>query len=226
VLAQVLVGRGKLDEAERVALQAREIVGPQDHGSRATTRMALGLVRAAQGRDAEAEKLLREAVDAFAQSGLRYAELQALAEARGSWQALRPSVLGRLEHERQYALLTEIHLRDDEVAQALAAVKQASPGSFPYAYAYGGEPLPIRVAQAAERDYPREAIALYSAAAERLIRGHGRDNYAVAARYLARVRDLYQRLGEGAMWDTLITDIRAQNRRLRALKEELDRAGL
>ena len=31
--------------------------------SRATTRMALGIVRAAQGRDEEAEALLREAVD-------------------------------------------------------------------------------------------------------------------------------------------------------------------
>jgi uncharacterized Zn finger protein len=156
----------------------------------------------------------------------RYEELQTLAEDRGSWQALRPDVLRRLERERQYALLTEIHLRDDEVAPALAAVKQASASSFPYASAYSGEPLSIRVAQAAEREYPREAIALYTAAAEQLIRGHGRDNYTVAARYLARVRDLYQRLGEGAAWDTLITNVREQNRRLRALKEELDRAGL
>jgi uncharacterized Zn finger protein len=156
----------------------------------------------------------------------RYEELQALAEERGNWPVLRPGVLRRLERERQYALLTEIHLRDDEVAQALPAVKQASAGSFPYAYAYGGEPLSIRVAQAAERNYPREAIALYTAAAERLIRAQGRGNYAVAARYLARVRDLYQRLGEGAMWDTLISDIREQNRRMRALKEELERAGL
>jgi class 3 adenylate cyclase/tetratricopeptide (TPR) repeat protein len=61
-LAQILVRDGKLDEAERVALEARETVGPQDHGSRATTRMALGLVRAAQGRDEEAEALLRDAV--------------------------------------------------------------------------------------------------------------------------------------------------------------------
>ena len=61
-LAQVLVRLGKIEEAERVALESRETVGPQDHGSRATTRMALGLVRAAQGRDEEAEGLLREAV--------------------------------------------------------------------------------------------------------------------------------------------------------------------
>ena len=61
-LAQVLVQRGKIDEAERYALEARETVGPHDTVSRATTRMALGIVRAAQGRDLEAEELLREAV--------------------------------------------------------------------------------------------------------------------------------------------------------------------
>src|SRR5918995_1952331 len=61
-LAQVLVSLKKIDEAERYALEARETVGPHDTISRATTRMALGIVRAAQGRDEEAETLLREGV--------------------------------------------------------------------------------------------------------------------------------------------------------------------
>jgi tetratricopeptide (TPR) repeat protein len=61
-LAQVLVQRGKIDEAERYALESRETVGPHDTVSRATTRMAMGIVRAAQGNDLEAEELLREAV--------------------------------------------------------------------------------------------------------------------------------------------------------------------
>jgi class 3 adenylate cyclase/tetratricopeptide (TPR) repeat protein len=61
-LAQILVVLKKIDEAERYALEARETVGPHDTISRATTRMALGIIRAAQGRDEEAETLLREAV--------------------------------------------------------------------------------------------------------------------------------------------------------------------
>ena len=65
-LAQVLVARGKIDEAERYALESRETVGPHDTISRSTTRMALGMVRAAQGRDEEAEALLRESVDIVA----------------------------------------------------------------------------------------------------------------------------------------------------------------
>jgi tetratricopeptide (TPR) repeat protein len=63
MLAQVLLEQGKLDEAERVALEARETVGPTDVTSRATTRLALALVRAKQGRGEDAEMLLREAVE-------------------------------------------------------------------------------------------------------------------------------------------------------------------
>ncbi len=62
-LAQVLLEQGRVDEAEQMALEARRTVGPHDQSSRATTRMALGLVRAAQGEVEEAELLLREAVD-------------------------------------------------------------------------------------------------------------------------------------------------------------------
>jgi tetratricopeptide (TPR) repeat protein len=61
-LAQLLVALGRLDEAERYALAALDTVGRHDNMSRGTTRMALGIVYAAQGRDAEAEALLREAL--------------------------------------------------------------------------------------------------------------------------------------------------------------------
>ena len=62
-LAELLLAEGRVDEAERYALAARETVGPQDLTSLATTAMALGKVRAAQGRDEEAEELLGEAVE-------------------------------------------------------------------------------------------------------------------------------------------------------------------
>jgi class 3 adenylate cyclase/tetratricopeptide (TPR) repeat protein len=65
-LAELLVAQGRVDEAERFALAARETVGPQDVTSLSTTTMTLGLVRAAQGRDDEAESLLREGYDMLA----------------------------------------------------------------------------------------------------------------------------------------------------------------
>jgi class 3 adenylate cyclase/tetratricopeptide (TPR) repeat protein len=82
-LAELLLAEGRVDEAERLALAARETVGPHDVTSLATTAMSLGLVRAAQGNDEEAEELLREAYDTISttlhRSGQREA-LEALAQ--------------------------------------------------------------------------------------------------------------------------------------------------
>ena len=80
-LAQVLLDLGKVDEAERYALESRQTVGPRDMHSRSTTRVALGLVRAAQGQDEEAEVLLREALeilDATDYRRYRFEPLEAL----------------------------------------------------------------------------------------------------------------------------------------------------
>jgi class 3 adenylate cyclase/tetratricopeptide (TPR) repeat protein len=78
LLAEILLGNGKIDEAERFALEAIETVGRHDRISVATTTMTLGLVRAAQERDEEAERLLREAQIALAATNFRETELGAL----------------------------------------------------------------------------------------------------------------------------------------------------
>jgi tetratricopeptide (TPR) repeat protein len=77
-LAMVLVEQGSIDEAERYALEARETVGPEDRFSISSTKLGLGVVRAAQRRDAEAEELLLEAVEGFALYELRALEHWAL----------------------------------------------------------------------------------------------------------------------------------------------------
>jgi len=61
LLSQLLLADGRIDEAEKFALAARETVSAEDVTSRATTRLALAQVRAAQGRDDEAETLFQEA---------------------------------------------------------------------------------------------------------------------------------------------------------------------
>jgi uncharacterized Zn finger protein len=73
---------------------------------------------------------------------------------------------------------------------------------------------------------PREAFGLYRSAAEKLISFQGRENYRVAAGYLKKVHALHQRLGEEPQWRALIAGLREEHKRLRALREELDRAGL
>ena len=77
-LAEVYLTLGRIDQAERYALEARESVGPEDKVSNSTTKLSLGLVRAAQGRDAEAEELMREALDEMNRLGMRAVERWAL----------------------------------------------------------------------------------------------------------------------------------------------------
>jgi tetratricopeptide (TPR) repeat protein len=61
-LAEILVEAGEIVRAERHALRGAETVAEDDVFSVASTTMALGVVRDAQGRTAEAGELLVEAV--------------------------------------------------------------------------------------------------------------------------------------------------------------------
>jgi tetratricopeptide (TPR) repeat protein len=97
-LAMVLAEKGELDEAERWALEAREIVGPEDRVSVATTALGLGVVRAAQGRVEEAEQLMRDAIEGFQYYDMRALEHWAL---RYFSEFLRAQ--GRLEEAGAYA---------------------------------------------------------------------------------------------------------------------------
>ncbi|MGZ4393824.1 MAG: ATP-binding protein [Gaiellaceae bacterium] len=109
-LAQVLLEQGRVDEAEPFALAAMETVGPQDVASQASTRMALGLVRAAQRRYDDAEKLLREAVEVIGE--VDYV---------------------KVERECVQALVEFLHERgrDDEAAPYEARLSEVAGGSSP-----------------------------------------------------------------------------------------------
>ncbi len=76
-LAEVLLGEGKVEEAERHALAAHALVSPHDLTSRSSTMTTLGRVRAAQGRDDEAEDLLRDSLAQLANTDYRLLEVAA-----------------------------------------------------------------------------------------------------------------------------------------------------
>jgi hypothetical protein len=152
-----------------------------------------------------------------------YVEVRELAQPLGRWDALRASVLARLREEDQLALLTQVYLADGEIDLALASLAEVLEGSR---WAWHNAGLSIEVAEAAEETRPRESIRLYVAEAQRLIDGRGRGNYHTAAGYLARVRDLYSRLGEGETWRAFIAGLRERECRLPALQDELSKAGL
>ena len=77
-LATTLADVGKVDEAERLALEARENALPGDPGCLVAATTALGAVRAAQGRDGEAEELYRSALALAQESEWQVLEIEPL----------------------------------------------------------------------------------------------------------------------------------------------------
>ncbi len=165
----------------------------------------------------------------------RYQELRDLAKRLDRWETLRPELLAFLQqagNTRHTTLLIEIALDEGDIDRALYLLKgMAKKDSYGYTYNdgygyYSFSDIALQVAKAAEETRPREAIELYRQRAERLIAQRGRQNYQQACTFLAKMRVLYEKLGEDDAWTSYVTALREQNRNLRALKEELANAGL
>jgi tetratricopeptide (TPR) repeat protein len=77
-LAATLADLGKVDEAERLALEARTNASPEDTGCKIFAATALAAVRAVQGRDDEAEELFRSALELTREGGFEAYEVEPL----------------------------------------------------------------------------------------------------------------------------------------------------
>lgn len=77
-LAATLADVGKVDEAERLALEARATASPEDVATQIEATQALAAVRAAQGRDAEAEELFRATIAQARESDFPILEIEPL----------------------------------------------------------------------------------------------------------------------------------------------------
>jgi hypothetical protein len=157
---------------------------------------------------------------------------QIAGQPEGAWTDLRPRLIQTLEQQSRWEALVSIYLDEGEVDHALSALaemERGSEGSFPgYGHSYYSDPgdYRIRVAKAAEEEYPGEAIRLYKRVIQKLIDRRGRENYQQAIGYLDRVRRLYQKQGLELEWQAYMTTLRNSNKSLRALKEELDKRAL
>ncbi|HEV2457202.1 MAG TPA: SWIM zinc finger family protein [Ktedonobacterales bacterium] len=183
--------------------------------------------RAKESGDLDEALALAETIFWRTPSVSGYQEVRALARQVGTWEKVRDGIIAHLTKDGRYALLTELHLLEGQVDEALAALMRVKgPAAGDYYYAYGAFDLAVRVARAAEETRPAEANALYLAEVGKLIAAQGRERYATAAGYLVRVRALYARTGDEAAWQRLIAELRERNKRLRALQDELNKAGL
>jgi class 3 adenylate cyclase len=114
-LAELLLEENRTEEAERLALAAQETVGPHDVTSIASTTTTLGQVRAAQGRDEEAEELLRAA----------WATISATEHRSGQRDALEALAHFLAERGREDEAAELEARREDVLAEAESAAKIA-----------------------------------------------------------------------------------------------------
>lgn len=147
-----------------------------------------------------------------------YRQLRGMARQLGHWDQLHGDMLAFLEQSGRLGLLARIHLEEHDIDRALELVQSGGPAAQ--------TSLAVRVAKAAERSRPLEALEVYRQVAEGLIARRGRDNYAQACRHLRRVRTLIERTGELRDWKSYLERLRSEHRPLRALHDELDAAGL
>jgi uncharacterized Zn finger protein len=211
-LANILVRHGQEARAERLVRERlAETRDPQ---------LPQWLMERAAAREDGAGVLpLAQQVFSLHPGLAEYREVRRVATAARRWKKERAALMSQLEGPRHHALRTEVFLDEDEIDRALAEVKndRVPPD---------GHALALRVAEAAEKERPREAIALYRKHAEGLIGFQGRERYQVACRLLRRVKALDQQLGEEEEWDRTVATLRQKYARQRAFLEELNAAGL
>ena len=240
-LVDRLLTMGQLDEALAEAgragdldlLTLAEIFSAHGHGRRLEPLVAKriettpidGLVmwlkdqHEERGELAEALVLAKQLLEQH--PGLaRYQGVRKLSQRLGIWQASRSELLAEWAAARQYGLLTDIHLDEGEIDLALKSVRQLESVSH-----YAGDRL-IRVAQAASETRPQAAAEIYRKRAEKLIEARGRERYRDACTHLTTMRDLYRQMSQESAWSDFMAELRERHRRLRALQDELSKAGL
>jgi hypothetical protein len=213
-LADLFVSHGQGGLGEQMVRERAEV----STDSRLTAWLK---ARAEHRGDPVAALALAEALFWQQPSPEAYVEMRRLAQELNQWTALRAACLKRLQSEGNWSLLTKIYLLEGEIDRALEALEQAG-----RQWGWGRDTLSLKVAHAAEESRPRDAIRLYLAEVERLIKAQGRGNYAEAASYLLRVRTLHEQMGQQKAWQALIANLREKNHRLRAMQDEFNRTGL
>ncbi len=246
--AFLLVKQGRLDEARRIATEhfgrypglaqrfaetLTEAGHPEEalnfwrdlSRQNASYLPSLAEALESQGQWAEALTIWK---DLLAQKPSRetYRHLKRAAQKLGCWDEERPPLERILTWPIHVAL--EVLLEEGELETALRLFwrqvhQEQAPGWF---WTFNRVTWAERLAQATEQTHPEEALTLYRALAEWAIARRGRENYRDAVAYLKKVRALYRRLGQGDAWKVYIAHLRQTYRRLRALQDELTKAGL
>ncbi|NMC19582.1 MAG: hypothetical protein GYA33_04110 [Thermogutta sp.] len=151
----------------------------------------------------------------------KYQEVRKYAKKLKTWDSLRPEMMSSVPQDS--AELIRIHLDEGEISQAIERLESHSDGRR---FIATWDRVDLEVAQAAEKPYPESALKIYQAEAEGLIGMRGRGNYRTACHYLKKIRRLFKTSARNGEWEAYISNLRAENRSLHALQDELNQAGL
>jgi len=149
----------------------------------------------------------------------KYKTLRKLAKQLNRWDDLRAKIISELEKKKGFEFLIGIYLDEKDVGNALKTLEKVQPH-------WGYHTLHLEVAQAAKKQYPQEAIRLFTNEAERFINYKNRDSYSQAAICLREIRDVCRQINDIPSWNKTIADIRERYKRLPALQDELNRLKL
>jgi len=148
----------------------------------------------------------------------QFKSLQKACRKTHDWPEVRVEVLSALERAERFESLIEIAIDEGDAARALELLPRAT--------GWGATDLRMRVAQAAEKDYPREAAKIYLERVEREIDGRTRDSYRTAGSYLKKAKPSFIKLHGLAAWTEYLESLREAHKNLPALQDELRKAGL
>ena len=149
-----------------------------------------------------------------------YLETEVLAKKTNDWLATKERLLADLYKRGKYKLLTEIYLHDKNIAEAIKTLEQALKTP------HSNKGLIIKVARAAEKTHPNEALNYYMQVANEIIKLRARNDYAKAVSYLTRIQKLYEQLGQETAWQKYLLAIKQETKQMRAFKAELQKAKL
>ncbi len=155
----------------------------------------------------------------------RYVVARELAHERGVWDTARPELLDAVRPVQHRDTHIGILLDEGDHAGAVALTLEAM---LPAEAALGHATFhrAISVAEAVAEVYPDGAREIYARETERHIGRKNREAYAEASRLLVRVRDLFDRTDRYDDWLAYRDDLQRRYRTLRALREEMEKAGL
>ncbi len=152
-----------------------------------------------------------------------YTSLRRVARRIKSWSTDEQEALAVLRQPELGDVLTEVHLAERRVAEALVSLKTVT-RRFPNDW--NRDNLKRRVAHAAQKEFPEAARDLYLNLADSLIARKTRSSYARAAPWVKVACALDKRVRGGRTRTDILHELRRHHGGLPALWDELRKAGV